>query len=49
MDYTIAAGEICELPDEIAADLIRAGFAIKVGTTETAAEAKKPGRPKTEQ
>lgn len=49
MDYTIAAGEICELPDEIAADLIQAGFAIKVGTTEPAAEPKKPGRPKAEQ
>ena len=49
MDYVIAAGEICELPDEIAADLIQAGYAIKLSTTEPAAEPKKPGRPKTEQ
>ena len=49
LDYTIAAGEICELPDEIAKDLIQAGYAIKYGTDEPAAEPKKPGRPKAEQ
>ena len=47
MDYTIAAGEICELPDEIAKDLIRAGYAKQIDT-EPAAEPKKPGRPKAE-
>lgn len=50
MDYTIAAGEEADLPEEIAKDLIRAGFAVAVGKTNenTDEEAKKPGRPKKE-
>lgn len=44
-DFAIAAGETADLPDYIAKDLVKAGYAIEAGR-DMAEEPKKPGRPK---
>lgn len=46
MEFTIAAGQEIDLPEEIAKDLLKAGYAVPAGEETTTAEPKRPGRPK---